>query len=75
MAQLNVYMADDLEQKIRREAKRLGKSISAYLQDLAIKESGQIKGWKKNFFVHVAGGWQGNFPKISRNLPEERDDL
>ncbi len=32
-------------------------------------------GWDKVFFSDVIGGWQGEFPEIPRELPEERDGL
>lgn len=71
MAQLNVYVPDELEDKIRKEAARRGLSVSAFVSELARKEVG-VDEWPSGFF-ELAGSWIGDFPEIERRPPEERD--
>ena len=35
MAQITLYLPDDVAERVRREAKRAGKSLSAYMAELA----------------------------------------
>lgn len=70
MAQLNFYVPDVLEKSIRQAAQKKGEKVSAYLANL-VKEKLAPKGWKKNFFTKIVGGWQGNFPEIDRPLCDD----
>jgi hypothetical protein len=63
MSQLNFYVSDEIEDKIRQEAKSCGKSISSYLASL-VKNHVQKEEWKDGFFKKVCGAWEGEFPKI-----------
>lgn len=74
MAQLNFYVPDEVEETIRREAKSHRKTISSYIAEV-VKAHAQHDRWQKDFFSKVAGGWHGDFPKIERPLPEEREGL
>ena len=71
MAQLNVYVPDELESKVRSEASRRGQSISAFITEIVRKEVGGDE-WPAGFF-DLAGSWQGDFPEIERLPPQERD--
>jgi len=71
MPQINLYVSDDLEKQIRKEAKRRRLSLSAYLTGL-IRNRVEKKDWREGFFTRVVGGWQGEAPEIERELPEER---
>ena len=72
MAQLNFYVPAAVEKGIRQQAKARGKSISSYLAEVMKKQIRQDR-WQKDFFRKVVAGWQGDFPKIERSLPEARD--
>lgn len=74
MAQLNFYVPADVEKNIRQQAKARGKSISSYLAEVVKKQVRQDR-WHKDFFKKVVASWQGDFPKITRPFPEERDTL
>lgn len=74
MPQLNVYVPERLEKKIRKEAKLSRKSVSAYVADL-MKDRMDRGHWRPDFFTKIVGGWKGDFPEIERPAPEEREDL
>ena len=73
MAQLNFYVPDDVEDKIRRAAKRRGQSISAYLAELVKERVGGGNEWPPDFFEKTLGGWLGDFPEIEDLPPQERN--
>ncbi|MBI2336025.1 MAG: hypothetical protein HYU97_04610 [Deltaproteobacteria bacterium] len=73
MSQLNVYVPNELEKEIRRLAKRERQSLSRFLTEVLKNKIGQKKKWDKDFFTKVVGGWVGPFPKIEREIAEERD--
>ena len=75
MSQLNVYVPDDLAKEIRHKARESGESISKFLSRLFRKEIGKKKGWDKNFFTKIVGGWKGDLPEVERPSPEARDSL
>jgi hypothetical protein len=75
MPQINLYVSDELEKRIRAEARRHHLSISAYVAGLLEKRIGNQKGWKEGFFTKVVGGWQGDVPEIERGPPEQRESL
>ena len=70
MAQLNFYVSDDIEEKIRRAAKHRGQSISAYLAELVKERLSHSTEWPPDFFEKTLGGWVGDFPQIE-NLPQQ----
>lgn len=72
MAQLNFYVPQDLEKKIREQARSKGKSVSSYLADIVKIEIKHQK-WQKDFFKIIVGGWKDDFPKIDRPPPESSD--
>ena len=71
MAQLNVYVPEELEDKVRKEASRRGQSVSAFVAELVRKEV-SIDEWPLGFF-DLAGSWVGDFPEIEDLPPQERD--
>lgn len=74
MSQLNFYVPDEIEEQIKKAAKKEGKSISSFLADL-VKAKFKPKTWSEGFFSELAGGWNGEFPEIERLTPQERDDI
>lgn len=76
MGQLNVYVPDDLEEKIKKEAQREGKSVSAFVLE-AVKDKVQPSEWSKEFLA-TFGSWEGDIPEIKDLPPQKRpalDDL
>ena len=73
MAQLNVYVPDDLEEKIKKEAKREGKSVSAFVLE-AVKNKIEPKSWSKEFLA-TFGSMRDNFPDEIEDLPQQKRDF
>lgn len=73
MAQLNVYVPDELEEKIKLVAQQEGKSVSSFLADL-VREKFAPKVWKKDF-LKTLGKWEGDTPDIERPISQKRDDF
>ena len=48
MAQITLYVPDNVAERIRREARRAGKSLSAYMADL-VEGRKQASGWPTGF--------------------------
>ena len=74
MAQLNFYVADEIEEAIRREAKAHRKTISSYLSEV-VKGHVLHDKWQPGFFTKVVGKWRGDFPRIEGLNLEERDSF
>jgi len=68
MAQLTLYLPDDVARQLRAEAKRKRRSVSAYMADLA-REKLRPTRWPKAF-LDAAGAWEGEFPEIPDPPPE-----
>ncbi len=72
MGQLNVYVPDDLEEKIKKEAQREGKSVSSFVLE-AVKNKIEPKRWSKEFLA-TFGSVSDDFPDDIKDLPpQERD--
>lgn len=69
MAQLTIYLPDALEEKLRRDARRAKKSVSAYLADIAARTL-QPSTWPPSF-AKLAGSWSGEFPAIDDPAPDD----
>lgn len=63
MAQVTIYLPDDLESAIRKKAQKAKKSLSAYIADLASRGI-QSEDWPKGF-RDLYGSWEGTFPAAS----------
>lgn len=73
MAQLTIYLPEDLLDEIKREASRAGKSVSAFLADIA---SAQLRPRKPSKELRALyGSWKGSFPELEDAPPKERDSL
>jgi len=73
MAQVTIYLPDDLAERLRREAKRSGRSLSAYIAELADRKPPRRK-WPPGF-ERLYGSWKGRFPDIEDLPAEERESL
>ncbi len=67
MAQLTIYLPDDVEKQVRADARRARKSVSAYLADLASKKDASA--WRRAL-LKLGGSWEGEFPDIVDAPPE-----
>lgn len=75
MSQMNVYVPDKIAKEIRKNAKKLGKSISRFLTDILSRHMEPQSAWHPDFFSKVVGKWQGDLSVPKRTHPEERDAL
>ncbi|MEW6751652.1 MAG: hypothetical protein AB1505_11860 [Candidatus Latescibacterota bacterium] len=74
MPQLHLYVSDELADRVQRQARRRGLSVSRYLSELVHREVGQ--GWPEGFFEQVAGGWRGRpLERPDQGSAEVRDPL
>ncbi len=70
MAQLNIYIPDELEKKLRQEAKKNKLSVSAFIVGLFVKSHKKTK-WSSSFFDDLGGKWKGEFSDIDRPPAED----
>jgi hypothetical protein len=73
MAQVTIYLPDKLEKAIKAEARRSHQSLSAYMATLA---AGKLRPrrWPRKF-AELFGSWEGTFPEMADQLPDEPDAL
>jgi hypothetical protein len=57
MPQLNLYVNDELAERVRKAADEADLSVSRYLAELVQREIETE--WPAGFFESVVGGWQG----------------
>jgi len=76
MPQVTIYLPKDIERALRAGARRSGKSLSAYIVQLATGRQRQDKkkGWPKEL-LDLYGSWEGDFPVPARSPPREVPDL
>ena len=73
MAQITIYVPDDVARRIKREAKRAKKSLSAYLTELATGQQRDAS-WPPGFF-ELQGSCGGALKAPEDPPPEEPDTL
>jgi hypothetical protein len=69
MAQVTLYLPGDVADRIRREARKSGKSLSAYVTELAARELAPAK-WPRGF-SRLYGSWVGRFPAVDDAPPDD----
>ena len=70
MAQLTIYLPDDVARDVKLRAKRAKKSVSAYLVSLARAERATGRKRLPKDFLATYGSWEGEFPEIDDPPPE-----
>jgi hypothetical protein len=74
MAQLHLYLADDIAEEVRHRAKSRGVTVSAYLAEIV--RSQMTDQWPENFFSKVVGGWVGEpLERPEQPALERREDI
>ena len=68
MAQLNLYVPDDLASRLKRDAKRAGLPLSRYV--LSLLSTHREPGWPAGYFEKVCGFLREDFPEPEDRLPE-----
>lgn len=75
MSQINMYVPEYIEEFIKNQAKKEGKSVSAYLTKLVEDEEKRKNEWG-DFFERVCGKLSDDFPdEIEREGPEADRDI
>lgn len=69
MGQLNVYVPDELEEKIKEEAKREGKSVSSFVL-AAVKDKIEPESWSADF-LSMLESKPTDFPEV-KDLPLQK---
>ena len=69
MAQVTIYMPDQLEKELRRRAKRTGRSLSSIVTELARAQL-HPQEWPEEF-KQLFGSWEGDFPEPDDPPPAE----
>lgn len=72
MAQLTIYLPDEVEKKVRLEARRAKKSVSAFIADLATRKESRVSdaAWAREV-ARLYGSWVGPFPQLEDPPPDE----
>lgn len=74
MAQLRLYLTDDLAEEVRSRAKSRGMTVSAYLAEIV--RSQMTDQWPEDFFSKVVGGWVGEpLERPEQPLLDRREDI
>jgi predicted transcriptional regulator len=74
MGQLNVYVPDDLEEKIKKEAKRSGKSVSAFVLE-AVKDKVSPRQWSEEFLSTFGAAENLDLEEPEDAPPQKRTPL
>lgn len=69
MPQLHLYVPEEIAIKVQEKAKAHNLSVSRYLASVIKRDVGE--GWPEGYFDRVCGKWEGDFPDIPREEPEE----
>jgi hypothetical protein len=72
VSQITIYLPEHLARRLRREARRAGKSVSAYVIDAAVGRSAQAAPWPEGFF-ELQGSCHGGLRPPEDPPPEEPD--
>jgi hypothetical protein len=73
MAQVTIYVPDEIAARIRRDARKAGQSVSAFIVSLTSPRRAR-GGWPRGF-EKLYGSWEGEFPEIDDPPPGDRDPL
>ncbi|MEI8346624.1 MAG: hypothetical protein WCG27_04100 [Pseudomonadota bacterium] len=73
MGQITLYLPQKIEESVKKEAKKVHKSISAYVSDI-LNQKLSPKKWSSNF-LKICGTWEGEFIEVKELKNTKRDDL
>jgi len=73
MAQITIYLPDEIEKRVKDEAKRARLSVSAYISSLATRRL--MPRHLPEHFADLYGSWEGGPQEIEDRPPEEREPL
>lgn len=70
MAQLNVYVPEDLAERLKREARRARLPLSRYVLNVLAVHTGTGESWPQGYFEERCGFLKEDFPEPEDRLPE-----
>ncbi|HLH20838.1 MAG TPA: hypothetical protein VKX45_26670 [Bryobacteraceae bacterium] len=70
MAQLNLYVPEDLAARLKREAQRAKVPLSRYVVSLLAAHTGAGPDWPKGYFENLCGFLSEDFPEPDDRMPE-----
>ena len=74
MAQMHLYLPEELAETVRQRAAARGQSVSAYLA--ALVRSQLADAWPEGYFERVVGSWVGEPLKRPESLDvESREEI
>jgi hypothetical protein len=73
VAQVTIYLPDGVLERLRQDAKRSGKSVSAFVLE-RIAAPAAADTWPEGF-GSLFGGWEGSFPVPDDPPPDEVEGL
>ena len=68
MAQLNLYVSDDLATRLKRQARQAGLPLSRYV--VSMLSTPREADWPAGYFEAVCGFLREDFPEPEDRLPE-----
>jgi len=68
VAQLNLYVSDDLAERLKLEARKAHLPLSRYV--LSLLSSTPEGGWPASYFESVCGFLREDFPEPEDRIPE-----
>jgi hypothetical protein len=71
MAQLNLYVPDDLAERLKRDAREAHLPLSRYV--VSLLSTAPAAGWPAGYFESVCGFLREDFPEPEDRLPEPVD--
>lgn len=76
MSQLNFYVPDEIEKKIKAAAKKRKMSVSSFIAELVKqKMSEKPKKITHKSLMDLGGMWDGDFEEMERKPPQTRGKL
>ena len=69
MPQLHLYVPEAIAFRVRKKAKARNMTISRYLAEVIKQDVGER--WPDGYFERICGRWEGEFPEIKREKPED----
>ncbi len=73
MAQITIYVPNDVEDTLRARARESGQSLSSYIVQAALRVA-RPEAWSAEFLA-VLGTWDGPFPEPLDHPPERVESL
>lgn len=73
MGQVTLYLPEKVEELMKKQAKKNGKSVSSFVTEL-LEQKLTPKKWSEGF-LKVCGTWEGDFPEIKKLKQTPRHEL